>query len=114
MGRWGEAKVAEDLRRKGQKLLASNFSCRFGEIDLISTDGTYLIFTEVKLRRDDSVAPGRAAVDWGKQRRLRTAAEYYLLSHPTALQPRFDVAEIYAPEGTRTESPAIFYFENAF
>ncbi len=114
LGRWGEARVAEDLRRRGHTLLASGFSCRFGEIDLISTVGEYLVFTEVKLRRNDLVAPGRAAVNGAKQRRLRLTAEYYLLSHPTRLQPRFDVAEVYAPQGTDTARPRIIYFENAF
>ena len=49
-----------------------------------------------------------------KQRKLRAAAEFYLLSHPTRLQPRFDVAEVYAPQGVHTENPGINYIENAF
>lgn len=114
LGRWGEALVAQDLRRRGFQLLAAGFRCRFGEIDLIAADDKYLIFTEVKLRKDDRFAPARAFVAGGKQRRLRATAEYYLAAHPTALQPRFDVAEVYAPQGTQTRSPRIVYIENAF
>ena len=114
LGRWGESLVAEDLRRKGQRLLAAGYQCRFGEIDLITADAQYIIFTEVKLRRDDRFAPGRAFVDARKQARLRTTAELYLAQFPTGLQPRFDVAEVYAPRGMETEHPRILYFENAF
>ena len=77
-------------------------------------DEQYIIFTEVKLRRDDRFAPGRAFVDARKQARLRTTAELYLAQFPTGLQPRFDVAEVYAPRGMETEHPRILYFENAF
>lgn len=114
LGRWGEMLVAQDLRRRGFRLLAAGFRCRFGEIDLIAANDKYLVFTEVKLRKNDRFAPGRAFVDAGKQRRLRATAEYYLSAHPTALQPRFDVAEVYAPQGMDTHEPRIVYLENAF
>lgn len=114
LGRWGEARAAEYIRKRGYRLLASGYRCRFGEIDLIAASDKYIIFTEVKLRKDDSFAPGRAFVDARKQGRIRTTAEAYLAEHPTELQPRFDVAEIYAPQGTATRTPRIVYFENAF
>jgi len=114
LGRWGEAEVSKDLRKKGWTILASGFRCRFGEIDLIAANRTTLAFVEVKLRRDDSFAPARAFVHGPKQRRLRSTAEYYLQNNPTQLQPRFDVAEVYAPQGTATRQPVITYIENAF
>lgn len=115
LGRWGEAKAAELLRKRGYTILAAGYQCRFGEIDLIATTDKYLCFIEVKLRKDDSFAPGRAAVDRRKQQRLRTTAEYYLASHPAGnLQPRFDVAELYAPQGMATREPEFYYWENAF
>lgn len=115
LGRWGEALVAEELRKKGCTILASGYRSRFGEIDLIAADRRYLRFVEVKLRRDDSFAPGRAAVDSRKQARLRATAEFYLAEHPgNTLQPRFDVAEVYAPQGIQTGKPHIIYLENAF
>ena len=114
LGRWGEAQAARYLRRRGWEILASGFRCRMGELDLVASDGVYLVFVEVKLRRDDRFAPAAAAVDRGKQRRLKAAAEYYLLCHPTDLQPRFDVVEVYAPQGTATRQPTIPHIPNAF
>lgn len=114
LGRWGESLVAEELRRRGCRVVASGYRTRFGEIDLIAEDGPYLLFVEVKLRRSDRFAPGRASVDRGKQARIRTTAELYLAQNPTERQPRFDVAEVYAPQGTATAKPRIVYFENAF
>ncbi len=115
LGRWGEAQAAEELRRRGFRLLAAGYRCRFGEIDLIAEDGTYLVFVEVKLRKSGRFAPARAAVDRRKQERLRITAESWLSEHPECtLQPRFDVVEIYAPQGMRTTQPHIIYLENAF
>ncbi len=114
LGRWGESLVAEELRRRGCRVVAAGYRTRFGEIDLIAEDGPYLLFVEVKLRKSDRFAPGRAFVDWGKQERIRTTAELYLVQNPTERQPRFDVAEVYAPLGTATAKPRIVYLENAF
>lgn len=114
LGRWGESLVAEELRRRGCRVVASGYRTRFGEIDLIAEDGPYLLFVEVKLRKSDRFAPGRAFVDRGKQERIRTTAEIYLVQNPTERQPRFDVAEVYAPQGTATAQPQIVYLENAF
>ena len=49
-----------------------------------------------------------------KQARLRATAEIWLEQHETALQPRFDVIEIYAPQGMQTQKPEINHIENAF
>lgn len=114
LGRWGEALAAEELRRKGFRVLAAGWTCRFGEIDLIAEDGEYISFTEVKLRKNDKVAQAREFVDRRKQERVRTAAQLYLAQYPTALQPRFDVVEIYAPEGMQTRRPRLIFLENAF
>lgn len=114
LGRWGETQTADWLRARGWRVVAAGWRCRFGEIDLIAENDKYIIFTEVKLRKSAAFAPARAFVDRGKQERVRTAAQLYLLEHPTALQPRFDVAEVYAPEGTATRKPEINYIEDAF
>lgn len=114
LGRWGEAAVADLLRRKGWKLLASGYRCRFGEIDLIVSNREYICFVEVKLRRSSEFACAREFVDRRKQERLRLTAQHYLAEHPCSLQPRFDVAEVYAPQGISTKKPQINYLENAF
>lgn len=114
LGRWGEALAAEYLRDKGYRTVAANWRCRFGELDLIVEDGTYLCFVEVKLRKSAAYGSAAAFVDRRKQEKLRTAAMLYLSRHPTELQPRFDVIEVYAPRGTDTETPGIVHLENAF
>ena len=114
LGRWGEAVAADYLRQHDYQIVASRWSCRFGEIDLIASDHRYFCFVEVKLRK--STAYGRAGefVDFRKQNRLRTTAELYLAKYPTKLQPRFDVIEVYAPDGIKTVSPEIILHKNAF
>lgn len=114
MGAWGESLAATYLKKKGYKLLAANYRCRFGEIDLIAANKKYLAFVEVKLRKSDCFARASEFVDFHKQKRLRTTAEMYLTEFPTQLQPRFDVIEIYAPQGMQTVEPEIHHMEDAF
>ncbi len=113
-GAWGEALAAEYLRKKRYKLQAAGYSCRFGEIDLIVADRKFLVFVEVKLRKSPDFARAMEYVDRRKQDRIRMTASMYLSENPTSLQPRFDVIEIYAPEGTATVRPEIYHMEDAF
>ena len=110
-GNRGEAAVARYLRQKGYTLLASQWRCRFGELDLVARDrrGT-LCIVEVKLRSVGSIALPREFVDSRKQQRLRSAAELYLASGGLDVPVRFDVAEVYDEGG----SLRIKYIENAF
>ena len=94
LGKWGEMQVANYLRKQGYNIVDVNYRCRLGELDLVATNRKYLAFVEVKLRRNDDIMAARESV--------------------TQLQPRFDVAEIYAPQGTATRHPHINYLENAF
>lgn len=114
LGQWGEAIVAADLRKRGWTILAAGFRCRMGEIDIVASKGAYLAFVEVKLRKNADFAQAAAFVDKRKQEKLRRAAEFYLIQNPTKLQPRFDVVEVYAPQGIATREPEIHYIENAF
>ena len=114
VGAWGESLAAEYLKKKKYKLIASGYRCRFGEIDLIVSDKKHLIFVEVKLRKNDKFADAKEFVDIFKQKRLRTTAEFYLAQFPSDLQPRFDVIEIYAPDGLNTKKPEIYHLEDAF
>lgn len=113
-GAWGEALAADFLRKKRFKLVACGYRCRFGEIDLIVKNRKYLIFVEVKLRRSANFAAAREYVDAHKQDKIRATASMYLSQNPTALQPRFDVVEIYAPRGSLTNDPVITHLEDAF
>ena len=113
-GFWGERLAAEYLRKKRYRILATGYRSRFGEIDLIVSNRQYLVFVEVKLRKSDKFAQAREFVDFRKQNRIRTTAALYLEQNPTHLQPRFDVIEIYAPEGLETRKPTIHHLEDAF
>ena len=106
--------AAEYLRRKGYSIVTRNYRCRFGEIDLIARDHRTLVFVEVKLRKNADFAQAREFVNYRKQQRLRTTASLYLSYHPTTLQARFDVIEIYAPQGMETKKPVINHLEDAF
>ena len=114
LGRWGEALAAEELRRRGCRLVEAGWRCRFGEVDLIVQDRKYVVFVEVKLRKSARFASAMEYVDSRKQKRLRTTAQLWLSLHPTEKQPRFDVIEIYAPEGLATRRPEIRHWEDAF
>ena len=113
-GAWGEALAAEYLRKKRYRLVAAGYRSRFGEIDLIVENKKFLVCVEVKLRKSSSFAQAMEYVDRHKQDRLRTTASLYLSMNPTKLQPRFDVVEIYAPEGSDTAKPEILHLEDAF
>ena len=113
-GAWGEAQAAAFLRKKHYTLVAAGYSCKFGEIDLIVKDRRYLVFVEVKLRKNAKFAQAHEYVDYRKQERIRTTASMYLAENPTRLQPRFDVIEIYAPQGAQTLEPEIYHMEDAF
>ena len=114
LGGWGEALAAEYLRKKRYEIVACGWRCRFGEIDLIVKNKKYLAFVEVKLRKSARFASAMEYVDRRKQDRIRMTASLYLSRNETNLQPRFDVIEIYAPQGTATAEPEIYHLEDAF
>ena len=114
LGRWGEGVAAEYLRKKHYTLVAANYRCRFGEIDLIVENRHFLVFVEVKLRKSAAFAEAMEFVDRRKQERLKETAAMYLSQNETQKQPRFDVIEIYAPEGTQTRKPTVRHWEDAF
>lgn len=113
-GAWGEAIAAEYLRKKHYKIIGTNYHSRFGEIDLIAVNRNFLAFVEVKTRKSNDFAMAREYVGFAKQNRIKATAELYLSMYPTSLQPRFDVIEIYAPQGTQTINPQIHHIEGAF
>lgn len=114
LGAWGEEQAAAYLRKKRYQILSCNYRCRLGEIDLICKNRRYLVFAEVKLRKTTTFGEAREFVGFEKQNRIRATAELWLQQNPTELQPRFDVIEIYAPDGLETAKPRIIHLEDAF
>lgn len=113
-GQWGEALALEYLKKKKYAPVSMGYRSRFGEIDVIVKNSAFIVFAEVKLRKNDTFAEAREFVGHIKQERLRKTAALWLAQHDTTLQPRFDVIEIYAPDGINTQKPRINHIEDAF
>lgn len=110
-GKYGELQAAQYLRRKKWSILSANFSCRLGEVDLIASNASYIAFVEVKTRDVHSIAQPLEFVDANKQRRLIQTAKLYLSQHPSSLQPRFDVIEVYTKDNKMVK---LNHLEDAF
>jgi putative endonuclease len=98
-GAQGEAVAAAYLRRNGYLILATNWRCRLGEIDIIARDGPVLVFVEVRARRSTRLGTPEESVTATKQRRLVDLAQTYLLFLETAGRPwagawRIDVVAV--------------------
>ena len=113
LGDFGEERAARYLRRKGYRIVERNYRCRQGEIDIIAERREFLVFVEVKLRKDERFAEAREFVTAAKQRRILAAAQLWLAQHESERQPRFDVIEVYAPQGERGPI-RIEHIEDAF
>ena len=113
-GQWGEEQAARYLKRKGYRILERNYVCRFGEIDIIAADREIVVFAEVKTRKSASFAEAREFVGPAKQRRVQNAASLWLAEHETALQPRFDVIEIYGSMDMPYRKLDVRHLEDAF
>ncbi|MBR5388228.1 MAG: YraN family protein [Clostridia bacterium] len=95
LGKVGEKKAADYLKKKGYKILERNYKNPFGEIDIIARDGEYTVFTEVKTRTTDDFGAGSEAVDNKRRQRYVRAAKFYLSYKGEINSPaRFDVIEI--------------------
>ena len=95
-GSQAEEVARRHLEQHGLTLMAQNFRCRRGEIDLIMRDGTGLVFVEVRFRADGRHGSAAETVSFAKQQRVAAAARRYLQQHPAAARGpcRFDVVAI--------------------
>lgn len=100
--------AAEFLKKKGLRIMERNFRCRNGEIDLIARDGRYLVFIEVKYRKDRRSGSSFAAVGKQKQRTILKVELFYLIRNgfQDDIPCRFDVVGIDGEE--------IRWIKNAF
>jgi putative endonuclease len=111
-GRWAEDRALEHLEACGLEVLARNYRCRFGELDLVMTHGTTLVFVEVRYRRNDRFGRAADTVTPAKQRRLQYAARHFLARFPAGRLPacRFDVVSVSRPN----YAPEILWIRDAF
>ena len=95
-GMAGEQAVTDLLTEAGYTIVARNYHSRWGEIDIIACDEKYIVFVEVKTRRNVRKAEPEEAVTRTKQQKLIQTALAYLQKYPQwqQYQPRFDVAAV--------------------
>jgi len=100
-GAWAEDLALRHLSQAGLALVARNYRCRSGEVDLVMREGETLVFVEVRQRRASLYGDGAESVDWRKRHRLVATAAYYLQTHPSAARApcRFDVVAVSGPSG---------------
>jgi len=103
-----EELCADLLRRAGLRVLARNWRCRHGEIDLVAEEGRTLVFAEVRYRRDARYGGAAESVTAAKRARLVAAARLYLTRCPE-MDCRFDVMLLDALEASRVQ-----WIRNAF
>ena len=104
-GARAEEQAARFLAGRGLKILARNYRCRGGEIDLVCRDGATLVFVEVRLRTNRDFGGAAASITPAKQRRIALAANHYLAGKPLPAC-RFDAVLL---DGTRID-----WIRNAF
>jgi putative endonuclease len=111
-GGWGETIAEEYLKQSGYEIIARNYHCRVGEIDLIAKDGPVWCFIEVKTRRSLNFGYGYESVTPVKRKHLVKAAQTYLSAASLWEAPaRFDVVSI---DFITHKDYQISLFKNAF
>ena len=78
LGEWGERQARLHLEDKGYSLLANNFRCRAGEIDIVARQGEQLVFVEVKARRGDAYGRAEESISPARAERLAEVAEEFM------------------------------------
>jgi putative endonuclease len=98
LGRWGEELAAAELVGAGYRLLARNWRCPLGEIDIVASSGRTLVVCEVKTRTSTAYGSPAQAVTPAKARRLRRLAAAWLADGDGRWDTiRFDVVAVVRP-----------------
>ncbi len=109
LGKTGERLAAEELVRRGYRILQKNFRCSYGEIDLVAEDGCDLVFVEVKTRRGYAYGLPEEAVTARKRQKILEVASYYLDFHACAERSwRIDVVAVQMSASGRPEEIRIY------
>lgn len=100
IGKEYETRTIQYMKGQGMEILERNYHCRQGEVDIVARENSYLLFVEVKYRKDLQKGYPAEAVTPAKQKRIRQVAWYYLYEHhmPEETPVRFDVAAILGKE----------------
>lgn len=100
-GQAAEREARAFLEAHGLSYLASNFRCRYGEIDLVMQEDAALIIVEVRYRRRDSFMDPSESITRAKQQRIARTAAFFLQKNRRRGEPpiRFDVVSLTGPLG---------------
>jgi putative endonuclease len=110
-GRSGEEAALHAYERNGYSLLARNWRCELGELDLVLRRGDLVVVCEVKARSGAAFGGGYESVTWSKRRKLRTLAEAFIERNGLhRARVRFDVASVWLGRG----DPDVELFQDAF
>ena len=95
-GAGAENLACRHLETRGLKLLAANYRCRYGELDLVMRDGAQLVVVEVRSRRNDRHGAPEASITCRKRRALMRAAQCFVRDNPqfNGMMLRFDVVGV--------------------
>jgi len=108
-----ERAAAKHLKSLGYQIVARNFRCKIGELDLVAVDRQTVVFVEVRSTEGDTTEKPALSVDFAKQKRLTQLALYFLQRRKLLNQSaRFDVICIAWPAAQKT--PIVEHFKNAF
>ena len=112
-GTRSERAAARFLKKLGYRVLARNFTCLVGELDLVALDGDCIVFVEVRsTEKADAIGPA-LSVDAAKQRKLTKLALFYLQRKNLLNQSaRFDVLAVSWPADAA--EPKMVHYQNAF
>lgn len=115
-GKAGEDAVCELIEDKGGKIVKRNYRVSGGEIDVISMNGEFIVFTEVKTRKFGALDNGTAAMSKAKMRRVMAAAERFVGDNPEYKEfyRRFDTAYVTVTTDRFPQVLEIEYFEGDF
>lgn len=112
-GRKFEARAADLLEASGLTILARGYRCRLGELDLVCSDGQYLVIVEVRARSSTALCSAIESIGQAKRRRIVLATRHFLMRyrewHDRPL--RFDVVAFDAIDSTE---PSVQWLKNAF
>ena len=112
-GKDAELHALSYLQQQGLRLLAQNWLCKRGELDLVMLDGDTVVFVEVRYRKHAQWGGALASIDERKRQKLILAAQFFLQKeHRWANSPcRFDVVAI---ESTPSGSADLRWLKSAF
>ncbi len=103
IGQSAEIVAASELGKRGYRIVASNYRCTFGEIDLIASDRDTLVFIEVRCKRTRDYGTPAESITSAKRQKLITTAQHYLVEHNLDdINCRFDVVEVAPVNGKLT------------